>query len=216
MTAGLTRRELLGVGTVLMVGAAAGVTTACASKDAEKPEAPTWAFGEEGAMGARVLVGYATKTGSTAGVARRIGEVLGERGLRVDVRPMAQTKSLDGYDMVIVGSAVNGGAWLPEAIGFVEQHGQALRALPVAAFCVHILNAGDSQGAATRRMAYLDNVRSIVEPIEEAFFLGKGPDKDANLFTRLAFRAFGGAGEGDCRDWDAISEWARALRMRYP
>ena len=44
---------------------------------------------------------------------------------------------------------------------------------------------------------------------DEGYFLGKGPTaEDSSLITRWAFRAFGGSGEGDCRDWDRIREWA--------
>lgn len=213
MSEGITRRELVKSGAIVAVGLAAGATTACSPKDAEKPETPTWRFGEGGAMGERVLVGYATKTGSTVGVAERIGRVLGERGFDVDVRPMTETKSLDGYDKVVLGSAVNGGVWLPEAVAFVESQGKSLKAMPVAAFCVHIMNAGDGEKETAKRLAYLDKVRAVVKPVDEGFFLGKGPDKDANFVMKWAFRAFGGAGEGDCRDWDEITAWAQGVTL---
>lgn len=164
-------------------------------------------------MGERVLVGYATKTGSTGGVAERIGEVLVARGFEVDVKPMTQTNSLDGYDKVILGSAVNGGVWLPEAVGFVEAQATALQKVPVAAFCVHIMNAGDDAKQTAKRLAYLDKVRSVVRLVDEGFFLGKGPDEDANFVLSWAFKAFGGAGEGDCRDWEAISKWAQNVSL---
>lgn len=210
---GLTRRQFVRAGAIVGVGLATGATTACSSKDAEKPETPTWRFGERGAMGERVLVGYATKTGSTAGVAQRIGEVLGERGFEVDVRPMIETKSLDDYDRVVLGSAVNGGTWLPEAVEFVESQAKTLKVVPVAAFCVHIMNAGDGEKETAKRLAYLDKVRSVVRPVDEGFFLGKGPDEDANFVMKWAFRAFGGAGEGDCRDWDEITGWAQGVSL---
>lgn len=210
---GVTRREFVKAGVIVTVGLATGATAACSVKAAEKPETPTWRFGEGGAMGERVLVGYATKTGSTVGVAERIGEILGARGFDVDVMPMTQTKSLDRYDKIVLGSAVNGGMWLPEAVTFVESHGEALSAVPVAAFCVHIMNAGDSEKETAKRLAYLDKVRSVVRPVDEGFFLGKGPDDDANFAMKWAFRAFGGAGEGDCRDWDAISKWAQDVKL---
>lgn len=156
--------------------------------------------------GERVLVGYATKTGSTPGVAERIGQVLGQRGYNVDVKPMIDTASLDGYHKVVLGSAVNGGAWLPDAMRFVESHAKELRTVPVAVFCVHIMNAGDGDKETAKRLAYLDKVRSFIKPVHEGFFLGNGPAEDASFVIKWAFRGFGGAGEGDCRDWDAISK----------
>ncbi len=41
----------------------------------------------------------------------------------------------------------------------------------------------------------------------------KGPDEDTNFLLKWAFRVFGGAGEGDCRDWDAIAAWAQDVRL---
>jgi menaquinone-dependent protoporphyrinogen oxidase len=160
-------------------------------------------------MSGKVLVGYATRTGSTVGVAEAIAETLAERGFAVDVRPLRENPSTDGYDAVVLGSAVNGGAWLPEALTFVENNAAALGKIPVAAFCVHIMNAGGDAKSTRKRLAYLDKVRTVVKPVDEGFFLGKGPTaQDTSLVMRWAFRTFGGSGEGDCRDWDTIRGWA--------
>lgn len=68
-------------------------------------------------MNKRILVTYATHTGSTVDVAAAIGETLGARGFAVDVRPVKENPSVDGYQAVVMGSAVNGAKWLPEAWG---------------------------------------------------------------------------------------------------
>ena len=59
-------------------------------------------------MAKRVLVGYATRTGSTVGVAEAIGKTLGERGFDVEVKPLqrqAQTQiiwfSRDKWDVTM-------------------------------------------------------------------------------------------------------------------
>lgn len=80
-------------------------------------------------MNRRILVGYATRNGSTTGVAEKIGETLGERGYSVDVVPLKERSSPEGYDAVVLGSAVNGGQWLPEA-GFQGVRGRRGRGLP--------------------------------------------------------------------------------------
>lgn len=163
-------------------------------------------------MSGRILVGYATRTGSTVGVAEAIGKTLGERGLEVDVKPLKENPPLDCYDAVVLGSAVNGGAWLPEAMSFVESHRTALADKPVAVFCVHSMNAGDDAKATKKRLAYLDKVRALVTPADEGFFLGKGPEAaESSFIARWAFKAFGGAGEGDMRDYDKIRTWAEQL-----
>ena len=165
-------------------------------------------------MSGRVLVGYATRTGSTVGVAEAIGKALGERGFAVDVKPLRERPSLSGYDACVVGSAINGGAPLPEAVSWLESNASALAKVPVVAFCVHSMNGGSDEGQTRKRLAYLDKFRSVVAPKAEGFFLGKGPSPDDSSFIeRWAFKAFGGTAVGDARDWDAIRGWAEQLSL---
>jgi menaquinone-dependent protoporphyrinogen oxidase len=163
-------------------------------------------------MPERILVAYASHKGSTAEVAAEIGVILRMRGYEVDLASVTNSPSIEGCAAVLIGSAVSGGQWLPEAIDFVRNHQQDLVRVPVALFTVHIMNAGADERSRHKRLAYLDEVRPMLHPVEEAFFLGIGPDprKDSRI-ARWFFRRFGGAGEGDCRDWEAIRGWARAV-----
>jgi menaquinone-dependent protoporphyrinogen oxidase len=163
-------------------------------------------------MPERILVAYASRKGSTAEVAAAIGVILRTRGYEVDVASVTDDPSMEGCAAVFVGSAVNGGRWLPEAVDFVRNHQQGLGKVPVALFTVHIMNAGADERSRRKRLAYLEAVRPMVHPVEEAFFLGIGPDpKKDSWIARWLFRRFGGAGEGDCRDWEAIRGWARTV-----
>ncbi len=87
-------------------------------------------------MSNRVLVTYATFTGSTAGVAEAIGQTLSEHGLDAEVHPMHEVTDLTPYDAVVAGSAIQAKAWLPEAMQFIEKNRAALAAKPFAAFLV--------------------------------------------------------------------------------
>lgn len=80
-------------------------------------------------MIARVLVAYATRAGSTAGVATAIAETPIARGSAVGVAPIAEGPSVWGYQGAMVGSAIQGGQRLPEAIAFVRDNRQALSRL---------------------------------------------------------------------------------------
>jgi menaquinone-dependent protoporphyrinogen oxidase len=208
----ITRRQFLIAAGVVAGGAIAFDLSRGVSGLGETDEpvaTPTRTYEGDGAMGKRVLVGYATRTGSTVGVAEAIAETLGERGFTVDLKALKERPALDGYDAVVLGSAVNGGQWLPEALRFAESNSAALRSIPTAIFSVHIMNLGADDKARAKRRAYHDAVQRLVTPSDEGFFAGKGPTADdTSLIARWAFKAFGGGGEGDCRNWNAIRAWA--------
>src|SRR5690606_22522173 len=84
----------------------------------------------------KVLVAYASKSGTTIDVAHAVAEALREQGLVVDVRHVSKLNHLEGYQAVVVGSGVRAGHWLPAAVHFVEEHQEALRQMPVAFFTV--------------------------------------------------------------------------------
>ena len=55
-------------------------------------------------MSASVLVGYATRYGSTQEVAEEIAATLRERGLKVDIGPMRDVRTLDEYRAIVLGA----------------------------------------------------------------------------------------------------------------
>ncbi|MHB1135566.1 MAG: flavodoxin domain-containing protein [Coriobacteriia bacterium] len=215
----MDRRDFVRLGACGGALAALTLTVGCApvgvgASDEPSVDTPSFEFGEESGMSKRVLVGYATRTGSTTGVAEAIGRTLGERGYAVDVKPLREKPSPGGYDAVVVGSAINGAAWLPEAIGWLEPNARVLSDLPVAVFCVHSMNGGSDEKQTRKRLAYLEKVRAAVTPVAEGFFLGKGPSADdSSLIARWAFKTFGGTADGDSRDWDKIKAWAEGLEL---
>lgn len=165
-------------------------------------------------MSARVLVTYATRAGCTGEVAAAIGEVLGWRGFAVDVRPVKDAPSVDGYQAVVVGSAIRMGSWLPEAVKFVKRNRARLSRAPAALFTVHILNTGDDETSRQARQAYTAPVRQILPACGEVFFAGKMDYARLSFFDRLIARAVEKSTnlkEGDFRDWDKIRGWAQTI-----
>ena len=78
----------------------------------------------------KLLVTYATNFGSTQEVAETIAAVLREDGYIVDVLPVTAVSSLIDYNAVILGSAVNYGKWLPDAVAFtISGVGSRLRGI---------------------------------------------------------------------------------------
>jgi menaquinone-dependent protoporphyrinogen oxidase len=158
----------------------------------------------------RVLVTYASRTGSTAEVAAEIGKELAARGLVVDVRPVKEDPPAGEYQAVVIGSAIRMGKWQAEAVDYVKRHQQGLGRIPVAVFTVDALNTGDDERSRAYRAAYLDAIRSLLKPVAEAFFSGQVDPARLCAFERMTLPADAGPSQ-DFRDWDKIRGWARAL-----
>lgn len=161
-------------------------------------------------MNERVLIAYASRCGSTGEVAQAVAEELSARGKAVDVRFVQKVNALDGYQAVLVGSAIRMGQWLPEAVQFVEKHQQALRQLPTAFFTVHMLNVGDDETSRKNRFAYLDSVRKFMTPQQAVFFAGKIDMSKMSFIDRLITQVMKGS-DSDLRDWSKIRGWAQTV-----
>jgi menaquinone-dependent protoporphyrinogen oxidase len=167
-------------------------------------------------MADKILVAFASRTGSTAGVAEAIGKTLAEGGAQVEVRLMSEVTDLTPYRAVVAGSAIQGSEWLPEALQFVQTHQAALAQRPFAAFLV-CMTLTLSNGKYREDVAkWMQPVRALVKPVSEGLFAGvldisKVPSFRARLGFRFSvlFRIWS---EGDHRDWDAIRSWAESIR----
>jgi menaquinone-dependent protoporphyrinogen oxidase len=164
----------------------------------------------------RILVAYASRIGSTAGVAEAIGKVLAEGGAEVDVLPMQDVADLAPYRAVIAGSAIRDRQWLPEAMQFMQAYRLELSRKPFAAFLVCMTLAMPNAEKYRRGVSdWLQPVRALVRPVSEGLFAGKlDISKIQSWRDRLMFRlsaAFDVWSEGDHRDWNAIRAWAKSL-----
>ncbi len=212
----VSRRSFLKWG---CVGAAALGLTACTGSPAisalsaegdvnSQIDQPTYEYGQTNTSG-RVLVAYASATGSTVEIAAALGETLASEGFAVDVCPMQDQPGLDGYQAVLLGSAVQYGAWLPEAVEYVRANQEALARLPLALFSVHITNQGNDAKSQAKRITFLDAVRPYVQPVTEIFFAGRFNQQGAALMMPGWVARF--VPTVDSRKWDLIDTWAENL-----
>ncbi len=166
-------------------------------------------------MSNRILVTYASRTGSTVGVAEAIAKTLTENGLQVDVLPMTEVKDLTPYSAVVAGSAIQNKQWLPEAMEFMHTYRTTLLQKPFAAFLVCMTLAMEKGNYQNAVIEWLSPVRTLVRPVSEGYFSGVlDISKVPSFTTRLNFRisvALGVWTEGDHRDWSAIRAWANGL-----
>jgi len=167
-------------------------------------------------MSNRILVTYASRTGSTIGVAEAIGQTLAESGIEVEVRPMQEVTDLSPYRAVVAGSAIQGKQWLPEAMQFLQTHRATLTQKPFAAFLVCMTLAIGNGKYREQVSDFMQPVRMLAPPVSEGLFAGVlDISKVPSFRDRLMFRLsvfFGVWSEGDHRDWDAIRAWAEGIR----
>lgn len=162
-------------------------------------------------MADSVLIAYATRSGSTQEVAERIAAMLRESGLTVDVQPVKQVQTLDGYRAVVVGSPLYMSAWLKEARNFLSRHRGTLTTMPVAVFALGPTEDKQKDWAETREQ--FDKVLSQfpwLTPVAAELFGGRF-DPTRLTFPYNLIPALKRMPVNDIRDWDAIGAWANGL-----
>jgi menaquinone-dependent protoporphyrinogen oxidase len=192
-------------------------------------------------MSNKILVTYATLSGSTIEVAEAIRDELSQNGTPVDLHPLADVADIHTYQAVIVGAPMILG-WHKEAVKFVEQHQAALQQVPVAYFftSLHLtkpaennvngipiycdpalvkapknpnkLSFPEKQGAPASCLASALAKAPQVKPVSAGFFGGKLDYSQLALLPKLFVKIIIRGEEGDYRNWEAIRAWATDLR----
>ena len=163
-------------------------------------------------MDSRVLVAYATKYGATAEIAEKIGQVLRQAGLGVDVMPAERVSDVRAYKAVVVGSAVYIGQWRKQAAAFLRANEQALAERPVWLFSSGPTGEGDPvklvQG--WRLPTKLQPIADRIRPRDIVVFQGAANVEKMNFLEKWMLKNVK-APAGDFRDWDAITAWATGI-----
>lgn len=158
-------------------------------------------------MEKRILVAYASGSGSTAGVAEEIGDVLRRAEVTVDVLPAGDVEDVSPYSAVVLGSSIRLGRWLAPAIKFLATHRSDLEGVPVAYFTTCLTLVNDTAESRQKVLAYLEPVLDMapeIEPVALGLFAG-------SLEPSMQLLVPGGP-YGDFRDWEAIRAWAQEIR----
>jgi menaquinone-dependent protoporphyrinogen oxidase len=161
-----------------------------------------------------ILVAYASAHGSTAQVALKIGQVLGEKGVNAVVANVKDVRSIHEFDGVILGSAIHNGTVLKEMNSFIRAFANELRSKHIYLWlsCIRVL---EQYGEGYVLDHYLDH--KLLNPLrilDIAVFAGKLDLATVDWDERwaLAVRYDGGTWpsnfDGDYRDWNKIHVWA--------
>lgn len=160
-------------------------------------------------MKERVLVAYATKRGSTAEIAEKIGEVLKKRQMQVDVLPARKVADLSPYKTAILGTAVYIGLWRREAVKFLKTFADELVKMPPRIFLSGPTGAGDPLEL-LGDWRFPESLRPVIEqvkPVEITCFGGRIESGKMNPFEKMIIKKVG-AEIGDFRNWESIASWA--------
>jgi menaquinone-dependent protoporphyrinogen oxidase len=165
----------------------------------------------------RILSVYASAHGSTAEVARFMGELWQRCGVGTVVEAGDSVCSVEGYDAYVLGSAVHNGLWLPEMAAFVRRTRSELADKP-AYLWLTCLRAIEPGGYAYVTNNYLPNLLSRSLSFRRiGIFAGKVDTAtlDRDEAWTLTFRYDGSRDVstlgGDHRDWNAIRAWAEQV-----
>ncbi len=178
---------------------------------AQEINLPENRYGEDKSISPKILVAYATRAGSTAGVADAIGKKLAQSGAVVDVKPLKNVQSLDGYQAVVLGSAIRAGAVLPELTDFVKTYKDELGKIPTAYFIVCMIVRENTEKNRQTAVSYFDPLRAEVVPVDTGIFAGKLDYSRLSFIEAFIIKYIIGTPEGDLRDWQKINDWAENL-----
>jgi menaquinone-dependent protoporphyrinogen oxidase len=170
-------------------------------------------------MSDTILVAYATRYGSTAGVAESIARTLREHGLDVDFRPVQGVSTLANYRAVVLGAPLYIGQLPKEFAHFLTAYETELAQRPVALFALGPVHDDpkELQGSVEQLDKELAKFARL-QPITVKVFAGvydpgklRFPD---NLIAKMPISPLHGAPAFDGRNWPAIRAWADDLASR--
>jgi menaquinone-dependent protoporphyrinogen oxidase len=162
----------------------------------------------------KLLVTYASKYGSTAEIAQVIGKELQKRNHVVDIKPVGDVESVDGYDGFIIGSAVYAGGWMKPAAKFLRTNQDLLASQPSWLFSSGPTGQGDPNEIMDG-WTFPENLAPILEkivPRDVILFHGKIEPESLNFAERMIIKSVK-ATVGDYRDWLVIRSWASRIDL---
>jgi menaquinone-dependent protoporphyrinogen oxidase len=165
-----------------------------------------------------ILVAYATRHGSTRGIAERIAGRLRADGFEAEARPAAEVRDAARYDAFVVGGAAYMFHWLKDATEFVKRDRAVLSGRPTWLFSSGPLGTDtvDKEGRDVLEVTVpreFAELRAAIHPRGEKVFFGAMDPAARPMGMAERLMSIVPAGKdalpkGDFRDWDAIDAWA--------
>ena len=167
----------------------------------------------------RALVVYASRHGSTAGIAERIGEVMRSKDIDVVVADATDMPDPKGFDVYVIGSAAYMGKWEKSATEYVKRHQAVLATSPVWLFSSGPVG---TERVTKKDASVLEDPFTIAEisPVlrprgTQVFFGAWDPTAPSATLAERVARQIPIVKDllptGDFRDWPVIEAWAKEI-----
>lgn len=170
-------------------------------------------------MSKKVLITYASKTGSTKEVAEFISEKLINSGFETLVMNVNKVKNVKLFDAVILGTPLRLEKPLHESISFAQKYSRDLKNVPLAFFALGVSMKDQTDEGKQKSLELLNPLLSkIPEPFEIGLFGGKVDHKKLPWVWRFLAKKddSGLMVEGDWRNWAEIESWVENIKNYEP
>jgi menaquinone-dependent protoporphyrinogen oxidase len=172
----------------------------------------------------RILIGYATKQGQTAKIARHIAAVLGEQGHTPELRDLEQTDKqleLERYGAVIVAAPIHAGGYPRSVVTFLRRERARLRSLPSAFVSVGLAIASKTSDGRAQTLPLVGKLIQSTgwQPQHTELVAGALKYSKYGFLTRYVMRRIAAHEGGDTdtsrdyeyTDWIALEHFTRAF-----
>jgi menaquinone-dependent protoporphyrinogen oxidase len=156
-----------------------------------------------------VLIAVASRHGATREIADAIADELEHHGQHARVCDAGDVTGFDGYDAVVLGSAIYEGRWLAPAKALAKRLEPELGSRPLWLFSSgmpHVQKPGEPDPAP----AFTTRIADRVDVRGEAVFSGKLDADALGPIERTILKAVH-TEVGDFRDWAAIDAFAAGI-----
>ncbi len=170
------------------------------------------------------LVVYGTRWGGTEKVAQTIGKALCDDGFTVEVADAKKAPaSIEGYDLVLIGSGLSSDKWTKESLAFIEKNLNALKTKKMALYVSCSMADRKDEGYEVGRKRYLDTTAEKygLSPIAMGYFgclmdFSYSHGLLVDIIVRvnrknLRKNGLDTARVHDTRDWAAIEAWGHEV-----
>jgi menaquinone-dependent protoporphyrinogen oxidase len=167
----------------------------------------------------RILVAYATAHGSTREVAQFMGRVLSTYNAEVTVANVVDIKSVEGYDVFVLGTPIHASLWLQAMCTFFDRFHDSLANKPMY-FWVTCIRALEEDGKKHALQYYFDyKLLEDYQVRECTVFTGKLDTREITrqeqwfLAANYDGKIMPGTIHQDYRDWKAIAAWTNNIAL---